>query len=157
MFTKIFYHPVHMTKEMVRQRLLGKHMNIHDLDFEVMESERALRVVPHAEQIDSIMTLPVTRIDVVEKDGATQLKMVSHIRKMDAGGPILLMILMLLLASASAVLWMAREHFFSMIMGSIFLAILLGFLYKLQVGYYDYVRKTQLNILKACGLEDLDL
>ena len=45
-----------MRPDDIKVRLLGKHVKVHNLDFEVSEKDRIIRVIPHAEQENEIRT-----------------------------------------------------------------------------------------------------
>ena len=58
-FTRTHEFSINIPKDEFKNRLIGKHVKIHNLDFEVIESEYTLTIIPHAEQVTEIKTLPV--------------------------------------------------------------------------------------------------
>src|ERR1700748_2141026 len=91
-------------KEDFKNRLIGNHVQIHDLDFEVTEKDHLLRIIPHAEQVNAIKTLPITHVDVKQAGGKTNVVVTSKMRKFDAGGPMLIMLFCFFLFLASITL-----------------------------------------------------
>ena len=61
--------PIH--EDDFKNRLIGKHVRIHNLDFEVLGSDHALSIIPHAEQINAITTLPITKVVFTDKGDKT--------------------------------------------------------------------------------------
>ncbi|MBC7553287.1 MAG: hypothetical protein H7257_04855 [Taibaiella sp.] len=137
-------------KSTLKQRLVGEHVTIHDLDFEVMELEDAISIVPHAEQIVEIKTLPETMIDLVEREGSTRVVITSKMRRIDQGGPMLLLILCAMLITVSGIVYFAFEsknHIASYVIFGSCIAIFTIFWVRLQMGYFDYVRKIKAHVL----------
>jgi len=60
--THSFNSPV--SKKELQKRLLGEHVRIHNLDFEIVDRENALVIIPYSEQEESIKTLPITDVDI---------------------------------------------------------------------------------------------
>jgi len=76
----------------LKANFLGQHFKIHDLDFEIMGDDDIIRVIPHAETEDHVYTLPITRLRFIPTDNGTIIKMLAKPRRIDIGGPYLLMI-----------------------------------------------------------------
>lgn len=127
-----------------KSRLLGKHVKIHNLDFEVMELDFRINIVPHAEQVTEIKTLPITELDFREEGGMTKVIIKSTMRKLDAGGPQLIMIFCAFLLIASIVLFFTSEDMMiTMTFLGICVLIFSAFWFRMQTGYFDYVRKIR--------------
>ena len=91
-FTRTHRYNFPISKEDLKNRLIGKHVKIHNLDFEVMEKDNSISIIPHAEQVETIKTLPITKVVLKEVGGKTSVTITSKIRKLDAGGPFLVVI-----------------------------------------------------------------
>src|ERR1700756_2868267 len=92
------------SREELKNRLMGKHVKIHNLDFEVLEEDSKLSIIPHAEQVHAIKTLPVTTVDMRPDGNKTKVVVTSKLRPFDAGGPMLVMIFCIFMFAASIVL-----------------------------------------------------
>lgn len=152
-FTRTHSYHSSLPKEALRDRLVGKHVNIHNLDFEVMETEdAAIRIIPHAEQIDDIKTLPITKLDMKEKDGKTAVVITSKMRQLDSGGPMLIMLFCAFILMASVVLYLCKEMQISAILLAADVAIFAIFWFRMERGYFDYVRKVRNYVKSLEGL-----
>src|SRR5580693_621296 len=111
-FTRTQRYNFSIPKEDLKNRLIGKHVKIHDLDFEVMEKDQSLSIIPHAEQVTAIKTLPITHVDLKEEGGKTRVVITSKMRKLDIGGPMLVVIFCGFMFGASVALFFAapNEH-----------------------------------------------
>ena len=145
MFTRSHSYQSSLSREVLKKRLIGSHVKIHNLDFEVTDSNHVLTIVPHAEQIDEIKTLPITTVSFEENSGSgTKVITVSKMRKLDQGGPMLMMILILLLLITGGILFFAfKDRFASYIIMGIGVLIFAIFWVRLEMGYFDYVRKIR--------------
>ncbi|MCF8450412.1 MAG: hypothetical protein K9G49_11135 [Taibaiella sp.] len=143
-FTRTHECALTISTEEFKQRLIGKHVKIHNLDFEVMELDSKLNIVPHAEQVNEIKTLPITEIDFKQAGGKTNLIIKSKMRQLDAGGPQLIMIFCLFLFVASIILFVTSDDL-KITLTFLGTAVLLisTFWYRMQTGYFDYVRKIR--------------
>lgn len=142
-FTRSFSYQSSLTREDLKRRLIGKHVKIHNLDFEVMEDEEALSIIPHAEQEESIKTLPITWVRFNEIGGKTNVSIKSEMRKFDQGVPQLVLIACAILFIVSGVLYYAQEPLFTYILAGLASAIFITFWVRMQNGYFDYVRKVR--------------
>ncbi len=143
-FTRTHEFSINIPKDEFKNRLIGKHVKIHNLDFEVIESEYNLTIIPHAEQVTEIKTLPVTVLDFKDDGGKTKVVMQSRLRQLDAGGPQLIMIFCVFLLAASVILFITSEDLkITFTFLGIFLLTFTTFWYRMQTGYFDYVRKIK--------------
>lgn len=139
------------SKDEFRNRLLGKRMKIHNLDFEVVENDYALNIIPHAENEHAIKTLPITELEFRDDSGKTRVVMKFKLRKLDAGGPQLILIFCTFLLIASVTLFFTSKDIkLSMVILAICLLIFTTLMVRLQTGYFDYVRKIH-NYVKKGG------
>ncbi len=149
LFTRTHEFQLPITKDEFKNRLLGKHVKIHNLDFEVIEDEYGLNIIPHAEQETDIKTLPITELDFREEGGRTKVVMKSSIRSLDAGGPQLIVIFCTFLFLASVILFFTtKEMLVTTIIFGLCLLIFSVFWFRMQTGYFDYVRKIK-NYVKT--------
>lgn len=127
-----------------KSRLVGNHVTIHDMDFEVFEKDQSLRIVPHAEQTNAIKTLPITKIDMTPEGDKTRVTITSNMRKLDAGGPQLIILFCAFLFIASFILlYVGGERQITYTLLGAGAVILTIFWVRLEIGYFDYVRKIQ--------------
>ncbi|MBX2905142.1 MAG: hypothetical protein KF744_03835 [Taibaiella sp.] len=144
LFTRTQRYVASIPKEEFKRRLAGNHVKIHDLDFEVYEKGQKLRIVPHAEQETDIKTLPIT--DVVFREAGDNMEVIvtSKIRKIDLGGPQLVILFCVFLLSASVALYLVgRERMEVYALMSICLITFGIFWLRMERGYFDYVRKIR--------------
>jgi len=136
----------------IKGRLLGKHVKVHNLDFEVFEKDREIKVIPHAEQIQALKTLPITHIKLNGKGAKTQVVISSKMRKIDQGGPMLIVIFCSFMLLAGVVGFLFDEqkehgvHVYTLL--GIGLLIFIVFWLRMEAGYFDYVRKIRDYIKK---------
>lgn len=142
------YHSA-MPVDDIKNRLLGKHIKVHNMDFEVSEKDRMLRIIPHAEQITAIKTLPITHIEFKNRGEKTQVVISSKMRKIDSGGPTLIVIFcaFMLIGAILFFIFGKQEYAsFTYTMLVISLAIFAVFWMRMESGYFDYIRKIRDNV-----------
>lgn len=140
-----------MPMEDIKSRLIGKHVSVHNMDFEVFEKDRMLRIIPHAEQENNIKTLPITHVELEGNGGKTKIVISSKMRKIDSGGPLLIIIFcsFLLIAAILMMLFGGKEYVhYTYIFLGISLFIFIVFWMRMESGYFDYVRKIRDYIKK---------
>lgn len=131
----------------LKQSLVGKHVFIHNLDFEVVEADGKIKLIPHAETENKLRTLPITHINVnPEGDQSSNIKVTSKMRRIDSGGPILVASFSVFMFIGAILFWVygGQDYStFSIVLLSIGLLTAGLLYYRLQVGYYDTVRKIR--------------
>ncbi len=125
---------------------LGQHLKIHDLDFEISEKGGDIKVIPHAENDDHVHTLPITRIRITSKGDQSVIKVRSKPRRIDIGGPYLLMTFISFSLIAAGLLFAFGQGKYNstiyIIAGAAF--VMFGLLWlRLEQGYFDYIRKIR--------------
>ncbi len=143
-FTRTQRYQASIPKEDLKNRLIGNHVKIHDMDFEVYEKDQSLRIIPHAEQAEGIKTLPITRVEMKEEGNKMNVVITSKMRRLDSGGPMLLMFFCVFLILASVILMAVDGEpklTFSLLGAGT--GILIVFFVRLQIGYFDYIRKIR--------------
>lgn len=136
-----------MSSQDLRQKLKGEHLKVHDLDFEIMEKEGILKIIPHAEMNDEkVYTLPITHLHFNdETGGGSRVKMKSKARRTDIGGPNLVIIFCAFLLIAGIIMFISDEHYRTASYILIAIAILFFSIlwYRMEMGYFDYIRKIR--------------
>ena len=146
LFTRTHRYHFSIPKEDLKNRLLGKHVKIHNLDFEVLEKGPYLSIIPHAEQVVAIKTLPITNLDLKDEgSGKTKVIITFKMRRFDSGGPMLVIIFCTFMLLAAAVLFMVKdaERSLPYTLAGISIATLTAFSIRMQTGYFDYIRKIR--------------
>lgn len=130
----------------LQKDLLGKHLKVHDLDFEVVERDGTIKILPHAENDDHIYTLPITKLKLVDKQGGSTIKGICKPRRIDIGGPYLLMIFITFAIIAALALLKYGEGNYNtsayILLGISAVTYLILF-FRMQKGYFDYIRKIK--------------
>jgi hypothetical protein len=151
-FTRTHKYYLSIPKEEFKKQLIGKHVKIHNLDFEVVEDDATLVIIPHTEQVNAIKTLPLTYIDFNEEGTRTRVTISSEMRKVDAGGPMLIVVFCAFMFIASIVLFFtASEMMITMTFAGISILLFTLFTLRMQTGYFDYVRKVRAYV-KSIGM-----
>jgi hypothetical protein len=144
-----------ISKEDFKRRLNGNHVKIHDVDFEVMERNQSISIIPHAEQVTSIKTLPITHVDL-KQDG--KVVVTTKMRKIDSGGPQLVLIFCAFMFIASLILmYVGNERTITYTMLGIASLIFVVFMVRMQLGYFDYVRKIRAYVKSVLEMNDASL
>ena len=133
-----------LSKEELKRRLVGDHVRIHNLDFEVLDKGNKLSIIPHAEQVEVIKTLPITSVVFKEEGSNTKVVVTSKMRQLDSGGPFLVLLFCtFMLVAAVVLLKMNSEPAIAYTLLSISFSMLTLFMIRMQTGYFDYVRKVR--------------
>lgn len=150
-FKRTYRYQSSLPMEEIKNKLIGKHIETHHLDFEISEKNGILRIIPHAETQAGVKTLPITHVNMNGKGGKTGLKISSKMRRIDAGGPYLISLFcgFLIIAAALFYLFGSEEHkLYTYILGGVGLILFIIFWVKMETGYFDYVRKIRDYIKK---------
>lgn len=133
-----------ITRDEFRSRLIGKHVKIHDLDFEVYESEYDIKIIPHSEMLSEIKTLPITDVKLSKKGNKTYVEVTSKMRNLDSGGPRLLLVLcaFLIIAAVILLLFSSESRQLSYSLLGIGVCLFLVYYAYLQIGYFDIARRV---------------
>jgi hypothetical protein len=124
--------------------LIGNHVSIHNLDFEVFAKGSSLSIIPHAENVNAIKTLPITHVNLKEDGNKTRVVITSRMRRIDAGGPLLITTFCTFLVIASLfLLYSEREPLVTYTLLGAGVFIYTVFYVRMQMGYFDYVRKIR--------------
>jgi hypothetical protein len=130
----------------IRQYIVGQHLKVHDLDFEVLVRDEDVKIIPHAETEDHIYTLPITRLRFISSGTGTIIKMRSKPRRIDIGGPYLIMIFVLFMIVAGILLFLLGEGKYTTtayLLCGIAMLIFAVLWIRLDMGYFDYIRKIK--------------
>jgi len=137
----------------IKKNLLGAHLSIHKLDFEVIDKEHMLKIIPHAENVQDVKTLPITHVSLKSKSDGVRVKVSSHPRRIDVGGPMLLatFCILAMLGGLGLYVFIPNESIY--LPGGLFavgLIIFILFWIQMERGYFDYVRKIKSFVKKHC-------
>jgi hypothetical protein len=130
----------------IRQYIVGQHLKVHDLDFEILVRDEDVKIIPHAETEDHIYTLPITRLRFISSGTGTIIKMRSKPRRIDIGGPYLIMIFVLFMIVAGILLFLLGEGKYTAtayLLCGIAMLIFAVLWIRLEMGYFDYIRKIK--------------
>ncbi|MFT4061799.1 MAG: hypothetical protein QM642_05505 [Edaphocola sp.] len=131
----------------IKRKLVGRHLQVHELDFEVTEKEDMLKIIPHAEEEGGLKTLPITHVEMVGNGvHATKIKMVSKPRKIDIGGPYIIVIFCLfcILGASGFYVFNPKESFWPpLTMIGVGMLVFIIFWFRMETGYFDYTRKIR--------------
>ncbi|MGC4057898.1 MAG: hypothetical protein QM743_07220 [Chitinophagaceae bacterium] len=116
---------------------------VHNLEFEVYESDDCIKIIPHAENQKDLKTLPITHIDLKNDGKETNLRVSYKIRKIDQGGPYLLMIFCVFILIGAIAFYIYKEQTLALLFLGIFVAFFGTFWAKMQTGYFDYVSQIR--------------
>jgi hypothetical protein len=151
MFTRTHQYKFPIPKEHLKYRLVGHHVKIHDKDFELLEGDKDLSMVSIAEDDGSSYPVPVTQLELKEDGNKTQVVITSKMREIDSGGPLVMMLFCVFFFIASLILlFIGKEPVVTITLCSISLLVLVAFFIRLQMGYFDYVRKIR-TYIKVTG------
>ncbi len=150
LFDKKYKIPLQVSPEVFKERILGQHFKVHDLDFEVydhVEDDGIIKIIPHAESVArTTNTLPITHLSIEKDDSTTgeHIEAFFHIRKVDKGLPLFFILLFsgLVIAGIIGINYEALAKTSKLLLGIGAVGLLITFL-KLNRGYYDYIRKIR--------------
>lgn len=145
------------TIDAIKKRLLGNKLEVHNIEFEITERDNIIKIIPHAENLEGVKTLPITHIKLNNNTGdKTKVTIRSKPRKIDAGGPYVIMIFSLFLILGSSGFYFimkAQKNGDNLVLSSIMFGIgvfiFLIFWVKMQSGYFDYIRKIRSYVTKS--------
>jgi hypothetical protein len=132
--------------DILKKTFLGQHLKVHNLDFEISEKDDKIKIIPHAENDDHIFTLPITSLKMIPKGDGTTIKLLCKPRRIDIGGPYLLMIFITFAIIAGILLIIKGEGNYNftayLLMGIAGITYIFLFI-RMQQGYFDYIRKIK--------------
>jgi hypothetical protein len=145
LFNRTFYLKSQKSPAQISTSLVGQHLKVHDLDFEVFLKDEVIKIIPHAEEKEGVLTLPISNITLSKKNDTTSIKLSTHPRRIDIGGPYILMILCIFAIVAGYLLGATNTEYTeaSKVMMGIGALVAAIFWIKMEFGYFDYVRKIK--------------
>ncbi len=157
LFTRHYKYQTSCTEEDIKRRLIGQHVKIHNMDFEIYDKDRMVKIIPHAEQETNIKTLPITHVEFKGKGAKTDVHISSKMRKIDKGGPMILIIFCFFLMAAALIMLLSiKEDGFQIyaypMIGVSLLAFII-FWIRLESGYFDYIRKIRDYVKQQCTVD----
>lgn len=132
--------------ETLRQKLLGQHLKVHNLDFEIFDKGEVIKVIPHAEADDHVYTLPITSLKIKPNGAGSTIKMLSKPRRIDIGGPYLLMGFVTFAIIAAVLLYFFGDGTYNntaYILAGIAITVFILLWLRMEQGYFDYIRKIK--------------
>ena len=146
-FTRTHQYDFSIPKEYLKFRLVGNKIKIHDLDFEVTEDGNLLSVMPQMEEETNAKTLPVTQVNLKEQGNKTHVVITSKMRKVDSGGPIVIVMFCMFLFLGSLLLYyITKDPILTITLCAFSLFVFTLFMIRMQVSYFDYIRKIRTYI-----------
>jgi hypothetical protein len=146
-FQRTYRYNTPLSIEDIKQRLLGKHIQVHHLDFEILEKEQMLKIIPHAEDVSAIKTLPITHVEMQGRGtSGTKITVTSKPRKIDVGGPYLILIFCLFCVIGASILYIMNptdSYLPPLSMVAVGILIFIIFWLRMEAGYFDYTRKIR--------------
>lgn len=138
-----------LSAEAIKNRLVGSHLQVHHMDFEVLEKENMLRIIPHAEEENGVKTLPITHVEFNGAGDRTRVIISSKPRRIDIGGPYLIVIFCLFAIAGGTILYFVNKNesiwpSLAMMLAGLFVFVI--FWLRMETGYFDYVRKIKNHI-----------
>lgn len=155
LFSRTYKYQSSLGADAIKAKLLGKHLKIHNMDFEVSEKEQMVKIIPHAEDVEKVKTLPITHVEFIGSGSSSQVKITSKMRKIDKGGPMLIVmfcVFMLLMALFFFSMGTAEYQRYGLWLSGISVVVFALFWMRMESGYFDYVRKIRDYIKKESGL-----
>lgn len=150
LFTRQFQFNCSKNAETLYKHFLGKHLTIHQLDFEVYDEGDHLKVIPHTENSDQIYTLPITKVMISPDNKGASIKLKFSPRHIDIGGPYLLIIFIVFaIVSGLLLLWYNTNVQTAYLIIGLAIGVLSIMWYRMERGYFDYIRKIKKWIKSA--------
>ena len=146
LFSRTYKYQSNMEIGDIKSKLLGKHVKVHNLDFEVYEKDRMIKIIPHAEQVEKLRTLPITHVEFNGNGKSTEVIVSSKMRKIDKGGPLLIVTFCAFMLIAGILfLMLGKEEYMYFTYALLGLSVgMFAILWiRLESGYFDYVRKIR--------------
>jgi hypothetical protein len=147
LFTRHYRYSTTVPEEEIKKRLVGQHVKIHNMDFEIYDKDRMVKIIPHAEQETNIKTLPITHVEFKGKGNKTDVVISSKMRKIDKGGPLILLCFCFFLMAAALVMLLSIQEdgfeIYAYPMIGLSALVFIVFWIRLESGYFDYIRKIR--------------
>ena len=141
LFTRQFQFNCSKNAETLYKHFLGKHLTIHQLDFEVYDEGDHLKVIPHTENSDQIYTLPITKVMISPDNKGASVKVRFSPRHIDIGGPYLLItFICFAIIAGLLLLWFNTNVQTAYLIIGLAVAVFAIMWYRMERGYFDYIR-----------------
>lgn len=151
MFTRTHQYKFSVPKELLKYRLVGNHITIHRHDFEVLEDEQLLSIIPVVEEDAKRSTLPITQVELKGDGNKTEMVITSRMKAIEAGAQMLMMLFCgFFLVASLVLLYVGKDPKVTFSFTVISLLIFVFFLIRLQLGYFDYVRRIRAYVKHSC-------
>lgn len=153
-FNKTFNFESTLDIKDLKEKLVQSLINVNNQSFFISPKDNMLRIIPDASKRTELTTLPVTHVKFKKRNGSdnTKVTLFSKPRRIDAGGPYLLVVFCVFLFIGAAVIYFVepnRGNFIpALSLVGLGLIILMIFWYRMRMGYYKYVRGIKEEVLK---------
>ena len=140
-----------MNTGQVKEALVGKHVQIKELDFEFKESEGIIKVIPHTENDERSRLVPITHITTENNGNGTHIQIRAKPRRIDLGGLYLAIGSIILLGLIGVYLRLTYPEQSPLVAIGILVLALLAFVIfrmRLQSGDYGYIGNIKSFIKK---------
>lgn len=133
-----------LSKQDIIEKLRGRTFQVHDFNFEILEKNDMMKIIPHAENAKGLTTLPITHLEI-ENGSNSKITIKSKPRKIDIGGPYVLILFCLFLLVIGLGFFILNPKNFQIPVGLIAASVLIFgiFWFRMQTGYFDYIRKIK--------------
>lgn len=131
-----------LNSEQIKKSLVGKHLQIKELDFEFKESDGIIKVIPHTENDERSRLVPITHVNLNSNGNGSQLAISAKPRRIDLGGLYLAtgaIIMLVLIAIYLRITYPEQSIWVSISVGLAALLAFIIFRVRLQSSYYGYV------------------
>ncbi len=146
MFTRTHQYTFPIPKEHLKYRLVGNHLTIHSHEFSVLEDEQILSILPNVEELND-SKFPITQLELKEEGNRTEMIITSKMPTNEAGGQIVALTFCVFFFFASLVsLFFGHDPLITITLSAVGLAVFLFLFIRLQMGYFEYVRRIQGNL-----------
>lgn len=154
-FNRTHHYKSTLNSQGVKEKLRNQQLNVRNIQFDIIDRDDMLKIIPRAEFVKGVKTLPITHIHIKDlQSGFSSVKVYSKPRIIDVGGPYLVVVFCIFLVLGACVLYYLNPNegitapaimFGIASVGTIALVI------RMHTGYYDYVRKINQFVKTEIG------
>lgn len=151
LFVKTHEYDFSIPKDYLIHSLTGTVIKLNDQEFNFVDHGSSLAVIAFDQDIDSLKTFPITKIDLYGDGNKTKAVITSIMSKADAGGPIvMLMLCLFLFLGAFLLLYVSKDMVLTISICILSMCIFIVFLIYMYIYYFYYIRKINTHIKFIC-------